>query len=387
MRYLPPEKRLPMAEAEQIIQDPYTGLSLGWLRLVIVAKGCAECGFGPVPMILVHGVSGAAKTAVLSIAGSALGSLPFSLVSQKRDAHGEAFGAASQKSSFIFMDEVFKNDEEARFLLDIRPKLLAITRKYDYRELYVGNVSVEFNSAIVLTDTDLPQDLADDEQIGRRVIYVTLPARVPDWKLTKIDWLDYWCHTEQHQKAFETVYSDIVDRFFYAGATIDFQAMAEELGFVTYEQHLLRTENGQYLIDRIRELFWAIIHPENETLPDSAKKGKGYRKIDITNSSHRITRAINALCTQAGRATTYAFEIARKYNGRWNQVAEVPAATHFEQMTHGGNTYVRFVSGATRNAITNENLLKPEHLAEFLAKEQGESTNNQSAGTAAGAAP
>jgi hypothetical protein len=320
---------------------------------------------------LVHGVSGAAKTSTITLAGAALGEAPFCLANQKTDNFGEAIGSASRCSSLIVADEVFKSTGD-KFTSTMRPILLAMGRRFDYRQLNIGTVSVQFNSAVFLCDTDLPEDLPEDEQFGRRFVYVNAPERTADWQKTGVDLLDFWRHTPEHRRAFDSLYSDLIDRFFGVGSRRSFQDIAEELGFLTYERYLLSTETGTLLQEKVIEVFWAVVDPANDKLPDHHKQGRGYCVVDFANHDHRITQALEALGAQAGRSIHAILPLVRKYNGRWHQLVNAKFPGRFDVLEFKGKTYVRFAHGETKGLVVNEQLADPIQLAQRQQKAAGQ---------------
>ncbi len=304
--YLPFDQRMSRDEIVSTIHAVYPGFDLTYAELVMAAIGCAERGFGEIPMILVIGVSGAAKTAVLMATGAALGEHPFGTTAQKNDNYGEAIGIASQKSSLIFLDEVFKGSaaDSGDFgsqgdQLHIDPKLrqilLALSRTYDFRKLHVGTTRIYMNSAIFLADAVIPKSIQDDEQMARRFIYVSLPARVPDWRLSKVDWLDAWKHTPEWRRAFSSLYSNIVDKYFYKGSRLPFIEIAEALGYHLLEQHTTSSEQGSYIKELLVQLFWIILNPGTPELDPSKHKGRGFKSVDVRAADGSATGYIEAI--------------------------------------------------------------------------------------------
>jgi hypothetical protein len=50
-RYRPPQRRMPLQEAERLLLQSFPGIDLNYLRLLIAARGCSEGGTGQPPLI------------------------------------------------------------------------------------------------------------------------------------------------------------------------------------------------------------------------------------------------------------------------------------------------------------------------------------------------
>lgn len=365
VRYLPPDKRMPASDYSTVITSVYQGFDLRYYRLMVAAKGVAECGFGPLPEVFTHGVSGSQKTGGIRIAAASLGDTVFDLTTQKPDNFGEAIGSGSRGASFVVDDEVFKQVRNFSTSL-LRPLLLSLGRDYDYRKLHVGTISVPMTSAIVLCDTDMPDDLRDDEQFGRRYIYNPMTDRVPDWRETRVDWLDFWKHDVDHRLAFDSIYSDLVDEFFPEGSRMGFHEIAKELGYTTLEKHRQSSEAGAHAMERMRDVFWAVISP-GDTLSEDDHQGRGWRRLPGEGEdSSRISLALEALAVQCGVSKYEAINMVKKQDGRWRELAGALHGARCEEKRHRGKRYIRFCNGATKNMLVNEELVTREQLLDHF---------------------
>lgn len=372
VRYIPESARLSEEAVQLILTSVYGGFRVDYTRLLMAAKGVAESGIGANAEILVHGVSSSQKTANIMITASALGDQAFSLTTQKLDNFGEAIGSGSRCASFVYGDEVFKQIPSFADST-LRPILLSLGRDYDYRKLHTGSVKVPFTSVVVLSDTDLPKDLIDDEQFGRRYIYVQLTERVPDWRATQVDWKEFWRHTADHRKAFDTIYSELIDRFFYAGSRVGFHEIARELGFDTFENFHRSTDAGANIEARVLAVFWAVIDPAGQTLPENHNQGRGWRLLPEGDErkQHSIGQALEALAVQACVSPFETTVLMQKRDGRWRELAGALVGARFERRVINGKEYVRFVDGAKRGQKVNEELVTPEKLIERFPRSEG----------------
>lgn len=363
VRYLSPEQRMPAAEYAAVVTSVYQGFDLRYYRLLSAAKGVAECGFGPLPEVFTHGVSGSQKTGGIWIAAISLGDNVFDLTTQKPDNFGEAIGSGSRGASFVIDDEVFKQVREFA-TSSLRPILLSLGRTYDFRKLNVGSISVPMTSGIFLCDTDIPDDLFADEQFCRRYIYNPMTDRVPDWRESRIDWREFWKHDDAHRKAFSSIYSDLVDEFFYEGSRMGFHEIAKELGYTTLDKYRQSSESGAHTMNRLRDVFWAVLHP-GDTLPEEDHQGRGWRLLPSDpTTGNRITQALEALAVQCGASSYEATNLLKKYDGNWRELTGALYGARCEVKHHRGNRYIRFSNGATKGLLVNEELVTKELLTE-----------------------
>jgi len=362
--YLPVAERMSDADIHEVLTSVYIGFDLRYCELLMAAKGVAECGFGPLPEIFTHGVSGSQKTGNIIITAAALGDHAFNLATQKVDNFGEAIGTGSRGASYVYDDEVFKQVQDFAHS-PLRPILLSMNRDYDYRKLHTGSVKVPMTSAIVLCDTDKPDDLDQDEQFGRRYIYNPMTERVPDWRATRIDWKEFWRHTPEHRRAFCSLYSRVVDTYFYEGSRMGFHEIAGALGYSTLEKYRLATETGKHLQERIIDVFWAVIRP-GDTLPEEAHQGRGWRLVPSGEEAgdHPIARALEALGVQSCSNTHRAIELVKRQDGRWRDLVGATYAARCETRDIRGKRYIRFVHGETKGMRVNEELVPQARLLE-----------------------
>ena len=370
VRYLTQALRMAAEEQATTITGVYQGYNLDYTKLVMVAKGCAERGFGDSPMIRVRGVSGSQKTGNVMVTAAALGEIVSGLTAQKTDNYGEAIGSAAQGSTLILGDEILKGIPTWA-TSDLRPLLLSLNRKYTYRKLYAGTTTMDFNSALILSDTDTPPDLHEDEQYCRRFIDVCLTTRVPDWMKTGVDWSAYWCHTPEMRLAFDSLYSDLIDTYFYEGSTMSFQDMARDLGFDTVENTLLKTEDGQQVRDAVIGFFWEVIRKGGTILPKTAKQGNGWKEVTfaVEGKTDAIGKALEAVQLATCRSGIAALEFLKKFDGRWIELAGAKFGARFEHRTTGGKIYVRFVHGETKSQSVNDELMTEEAYKNHFTEE------------------
>lgn len=369
--YIPPNKRMSEETINSTLTSVYKGFDVRYAKLIMAAKGVAESGIGPIPETYTHGVSGSQKTGGLVISMASLGDTAFNLSTQKEENFGEAIGSGSRVASCVYDDEFFK---KVKSFMDspVRPILLSLNRDYAFRKLHVGSILVPFTSFIALCDTNKPDDLDQDEQFCRRYIYVPQPNRVPDWRATRVDWREFWRHTPEHRHAFNSLYSNLVDEFFYEGSTMGFHEIAGEIGYKTLEQHRLTTDDGIHIQARMIDVFWAVIHP-GESIPDTDNHGRGWRLMTTEQEGgNLITKALQALEVQACTSQGRVIELLKRQDGRWNELVGALFSGRCDTKTIRGKQCIRFSHGVTKGQKVNEELVTREQLlAKFPHLQEG----------------
>jgi hypothetical protein len=171
--------RMPIQEAEAVIDASFPGISHRYLRLLIAGRGCAEAGVGMPPRVAVDGPSGAGKDTTVKVAAALIGDeyrdVPW-LGGVERFMQGLA--DASQNAGLVTSSEIVKKVANAPggLLHNLTP-LLQFDRGMSVPKHYVGPVPVEKMVLLVITDTRFPPEMHADEQLGRRFVYVHWSGR------------------------------------------------------------------------------------------------------------------------------------------------------------------------------------------------------------------
>jgi hypothetical protein len=146
--------------------------------------------------------------------------------------------------------------------------------------MYVGPLALGRLPAFTLTDIYCPQEVRDDVQLARRLIYARLPSRV-DWEtpLTThaggkaVD--DFRTFGHEEADAANAVLSHVIDRYFQCPMTL--RDIAADLGYTTLEESD-DFEDPRELMRRFFDLVCAA--PDRLNDGDRRRwKGRGWKKI------------------------------------------------------------------------------------------------------------
>jgi len=370
-----PEGEWPISkeEAWQIVKKMFPGIVPHYLELLHCARGCSESGSGKLPLIGVEGPSGSSKTATTRIEARMSGNKWPNMGLQRDDNLSEAFGELSSTSTLGIFDEIFK-DRSREHVSAVRKFLLNLNREYSYRKLYVGTVNDPLRCGLVFCDVHFPDEVATDEQLGRRIVHVGLTERVPrDWEDEVRSNADMWMDVgnehigvtpEQAQAAANVIHSAIVNRHFTAGCDTSFINIAHKLGFRTMEEEYRDSRMGSEYTAALQQFFAAVCEAYT---PDSAlekKHGNGSVAFKPSEDTPIAKSAIALILTLPNpdslvrvSSLQAAFEPAE---GTVRKILKLNAPARLEVKSHKDSAIVvRFVerteSGSTRGKTLRTN--------------------------------
>ncbi len=342
-RYVPPNHRKPDIRGR--LRGFFPGIDLRYLELLLVARGFAESGVGQVPLILVTGPSGSAKTATVSLASAIAGDR----VRWVHDGdYQESLGTALGEAGFVLLDE-FVKDLKPR---DIRRRfnfLLEVKREFSYRRLYVGPTTIPCRSAIIVANNAYGPEVIENQQIGRRMVYVPLTAR------TRVRWeevcggsIDRWI--TQHRDLADEFLSEVIDTHFTDLASaedgsLSFISAAREIGFDLLEAQ--EESEGVTTADLVREFFSLV--PALAEAP-SRWKGRGWRMVDLDDLSSEATRLWRELGDGDGEQAMRVDELDLAL------VLGSPEPVSLRRSLHGRRLGVKFQMGNGRRYLVNEEI-------------------------------
>jgi hypothetical protein len=321
-----------LAAAEQRIRDCFPTVNLDLLRLLTLAKAVLQLQeFENIPQLYLTGQSRAGKSATVllaaELAGDAVSKPCFNENSPERFL--QAYADASQEAGYALFNEAKK---QFRKDSDFRAALLMFEIGRKYHHLYVGQRSILNPAVVVLTDTQIPDVLRDDEQTARRIVHVELGAGL---NLTEgIDW-EETCGTGQIRRwrrgdpanhlAADVFLSDVIDRFADMNGP-SFGRIAKALGFP------LLSENANRSRTEFLAFYRAVLSlKENQ---DGRHKGNGWRRFSREESSD-VARLYCDLTTGDDTQTLTA--------ARWPSIVGRPVT--MELRPHRAQVYVRFLEG------------------------------------------
>jgi hypothetical protein len=345
-RYVPPSRRMDIEAAWEFLEESYPGVDRNYVELLLAARGWAESGGGPVPMLIVTGPTGAAKTTTVMLAATIAGDTCAGVKEQDRAKFAESLGERCARCGFVLLDEFAKsvNPRKARMLFDL---LLDIGREYTYRRLYVGPVTASLNSVLVVTNNVFPQDVRQNAQLGRRLVSVELHRRAPAaWENTcGTGDVRFWRTVQQNADVCDAIMSHVIDEHFSEGQCDDgWLGSVRRCGFDLLEATRSGSA-GVSIDDSVRELFEAICDDDAPTAPNRWR-GRGWRVLKLDGTGD-IERCWRNLCDDASTMDGFAASM---------RIAELDLAAllgasdpvRLELSRHGRALGMRFVCGTTR---------------------------------------
>ena len=310
-----------MKEVYARLERCFPGVRIDLLKLLLAAKGVLQRGGNPeIPRILIHGQSGAAKSAHVRLAANLTGETEVDCQpGGDREKFIRGYADSSMRSSFALFNEVSKtglNDSE------VRGRFLSLERGMQYHALYVGTARILTPAAIVLTDVVLPRVFQDDTQLARRFVVVDLGGGANE---TGRDWFET-CGSGSIQKWRNDVYSlgknagaadclisEVVDEFFAAESAMPFAEIAKQLGFS-------RLTDESEADGELREFFDAVQALPEETSGHFAARGPGWRKWHKDNRT-KETGEVQVLWAEL---TSDGTDMQRLAGANWSKITGVP---------------------------------------------------------------
>jgi hypothetical protein len=281
-RYVRPDQRMDLPDAWRVYERYFPGLVRNFLLLQIAAKGVSEGAVGLPPLILVTGPSGAAKSATVTLAAATCGDNSTEVIwSTNQERFRQAIKAGIDAGSFVSVHEILKDALRAGLTpVEALDPILTLTPTSTSHVLYVGPVALGRLPAFTLTDTYCPQEVRDDVQLARRLIYVRLPSRV-DWETPLTTRAGgkgieaFRTFGPEEAEAANAVLSHVIDTYFQHPMTL--RAIAAHLGFTTLEDSQ-DFDDPRELLRRFFELVCNAPDRLNEA--DQRRwRGRGWKKI------------------------------------------------------------------------------------------------------------
>src|SRR5262249_27180811 len=220
-RYIKPGQRMSLDQAWQVYERYFPGLVHNFLLVQIAAKGVSEGGVGLPPIILVTGPSGSAKSATVTLAAATCGDTSTEVLwSKEQERFRQAIKSGIDAGSFVSVHEILKDALRAGLTpVEALDPILTLTPASTSHLMYVGPVPLGRLPASTLTDIFCPQEVRDDVQLARRLIYVRLPSRV-DWETPLTTHAGgkgieaFRTFGQEEADAANAVLSHVIDRYF-----------------------------------------------------------------------------------------------------------------------------------------------------------------------------
>jgi DNA polymerase bacteriophage-type len=345
-RYVQAAKRMPLQQAEAILEGSFPGINFPYIRLLIAARGCAESDLGQPPKIIVDGPSGAGKDASVKIAAALIGDNHQDVTwVPSADHFRMAIYEASRSAGLVSCAEIIKlarsGHGDARANLN---PLLSYERGATVRLLYMGPTQVRHVPALILTDTSIPRDLQCDEQLGRRFIYVHLSRKV-DWQRSALS-IPLWRTLKpENAQAANAIVSDVIDSYFAGTGPVVFEDIARQLGFCLLSQSGIG--DGVDTKADLLDLFKACCSPGAVPIKNSKWKGRGW--LEVTRDGRDpVSEAWRRVCDDLN---DHFVESRRVTETDWGQLLGVNELVECDLLANGKSTLgIRFRIGSSRSS-------------------------------------
>lgn len=348
-RYVGPSGRpMLLEEAWATLEAVFPGLDRAYVTLLLVAKGIAEGGVG-IPLIFASGPTGAGKTSTVKIAAAIAGDdLSEPVCGGGTERLRQAIASGKQGGDYVVLNEVFKLQQQR--LDSVLNLLLTLTPDSTSHKLYVGPVPMGRMPVCVLTDTSLPEQVAEHAQIARRLIHVPLSTAV-EWDGSLQDaglsgFEQLRVANPQYAIACDMILSHVIDTYFSHHMTL-----AEIAGVLGYTP-LSDTETADDNRTALRRLFYqTCIAPELDGADAGRWSGKGWKRLE----SHVQSELVEAW--KAVQDEDF-FRSERCNEADWARLLGT-ASVRFELRHHGRRVFIRFIKGDPRSkrCRVNEELL------------------------------
>lgn len=351
--YVASAKRMPRDEAWGVLRGVYPGIDTELIEFLIYCRGVIERGCTSLhPKFLFDGVSGSGKTSHPHIAAALCGDRCTDVIATSDDERlGQKIHEAMRVGSFATIDEVVKSAKKSR--MDTRTFLtfiLNLSPESSIHALYIGQVRFGWLPILCLTDTEYPEDVLADEQLGRRLIYRHLGTERLQWETsTRAAGLTHWADPRSAggdiQFACDSILSGVIDTYF-KGEVRDLMDVAEERGFkfLNADGHAERRKH------QMRDLFVAwCAYTETGSHP----REPGRRRFDANETSD-LARLWSKLHDE-GNACSW----GRMNERSWSQATGHPYPLRgvVEPVRRGNNSVVSLgfeeqVDGKWRRVVT-----------------------------------
>ena len=340
--YLPDTKRMEEEASWQELQKVFPGLNRKAITALIVGRGCSEFRVGLPPMLFISGAAGTGKTATVSIAAAICGDscTPVTL-NRDRDRFDNEFLSAKSRSGFVLFDEFFKFAKQAAMTdVEAMQGLLKYGGEGMAYKIYIGAVPMGDLPMMVWADTDIPPEVLQHEQIGRRV-YSLWFGKTLSWEKPLADSGIYeprklrenaW---DELLVAINSILSRIIDRYF-TGPPTDYTVCMDELGIKKINQ----SEQIEIKNQLIRDLFDAVC-AKGDIKDKSDMKRWSARGMKIAKDNDAAILAYELLQSEREKRTLMCRSLSE------TDLAKVLGSQHtviFQVQRRGAKYAMRFVS-------------------------------------------
>lgn len=348
--YLLPQERLPLDETERRIEAYFPGVSMRYIKALIIATGCAEAGKGDIPILWATGPTEAAKTTTIRIVLEMYGESFQSMSEVPEDRLDQIFGQSLEKTRLMVFDDFAKEPENYR---RFHTFIIRLNRSgHTYHKLHYGEKTVPVDSAVVLTDWRIPAFFSHDPQFGRRVHLIRLDNRLAEsWSKLGRFVEGWWQSTPELQHAAQSLHSHLIDEFFPEGHQEPFDVKMARLGVYKLEAEVDQGEEKEALRDIVRKLVVGLGEATVSNADTEKRLGRGIQQV-YWNTGNAIGKECAALCDSLGGEKQSAENLRHVLDpfqlelGKMFALQPDVARVEFDVKQWGTATFLRLVEGS-----------------------------------------
>ena len=342
-KYIPSADRIDIEAAWKVLEVVYPGLNRGLIQCLIAARGCIEHRTGLPPMLFLTGPTGVGKTSHIDIASAILGdSVHRVYLNRDRDRFNNELITSKKFAGFINLDEVFKFGNQAGMKpVESAESILSFSETSNVYLIHVGAIQFGHLPVFVFTDSTIPTEVMQHEQIGRRVFLFPLHSEV-HWEKTLADsgiGESKYLRSNGNEElvsALDAILSSVVDDFFLTPAT-DFADVCEALGVKR-----LRDSGGvEDMTALIVDLFNAVKAGKPVGPEDRKRWSKPGFIVCTMTDTDKVYRAFVELQSEKEKG---GIECAVLAESDLQRKLGLLVPTKFEIKRHGAKLAMRFVA-------------------------------------------
>jgi DNA polymerase len=351
--YLSPAERMSLDDTERAIEAYFPGVSITYVKALIIAMGCAESGQGDIPILWATGPTEAAKTTTARIVMEMYGEGFHSMSEVPEDRLDQIFGETLEKTRLIMFDDFAKETENYK---RFHTFVIRMNRSgHTYHKLHYGERTTAINNAVILTDWRVPGFFSHDLQFARRVHLIRLTNRLQkSWSAMGHFVEGWWQTNSELTKAANSLHSWMIDEFFPEGDREPFSVKMTKLGIQKLEDEIGQDEVKDALRDIVRTLVTAIGEAPAQPLDIQKRLGAGVQLVPW-NEGSPVGGPCVLLCDSLGsdRRTSddlrhvldpFQLELPKMF-----VFADGVGSVEFDLKAWGKNLYIRLVESGRSN--------------------------------------
>lgn len=356
-RYRRKGDRIPLEDAWAVIESKFDGIDRDYITLCIAAAGIAEGGVEG-PKIICDGLSGSGKSLTPQVAaaiiGQRAGEVPLKADSENTR---RSLWAAMASGNIVVCNEWLKSSRPNRMTaseaVDIFLNWNAGTQVH---ELHVGPRAVGRESTIVVTEHTIPDVVRMDDQIGRRFVHVHQPYS-RNWGSKETFDVYRWREIDPHAPlAFDTIMSDIIDRWF-SDSPPTWAWVVSELGYKSLrdsEAFASRTYTMKKFFDAVCDAPPA----DDREISRILENTEGFKAVKFDNTDDELTALWLILCDEKSQKTSRLIDAFD-----WHRLLGLTKnhpAVNCDYVSVGHRLWVRFRCGGSPAApgLLNDDIRK-----------------------------